>query len=82
MALVYKRGFNFQPLTPKAMEHDGSKKQKRVEKEHWMLIVRATIDVVPNFHMVEVNKETYVRKGGSRNPHGFRSPFVEIWTRR
>ena len=45
------------------MEHDGSKKQKRVEKEHsesfWMLIVRATSDVVPNFHMVEVNKEEH-----------------------
>jgi len=41
----------------------GSKKQKRVENEHsesfWMLIVRATSDVVPNFHMVEVNKEEH-----------------------
>jgi len=44
------------------MQHD-SKKQKRVENEHsesfWMLIVEATSDVVPNFHMVEVNKEKH-----------------------
>jgi len=48
------------------MKHDAesaSKKQKRVEKEHsesfWILIVQATSDVVPRFHMVEVNKEKH-----------------------
>jgi len=48
------------------MQHDAesaSKKQKRIEKDHsesfWILIVQATSDVVPKFHMVEVNKEKH-----------------------